>query len=143
MTHTAVTADGLEPLQVLLQFPAQIAFNNILVLLDNLNDAVQLLVGEHLGAQIVADLRLIQNLFGPGRPNSVNVRKRCDNSFVTRNIDTKKARHKFVGTACRLTLALFEPGIFLVNDVNATLASDYLAIRCAAFNRGAYFHRVI
>ena len=38
------------------------------------------------------------------------------------------------------TLALFEARVLLVDDVNAALAADDLAVRRAAFNGGANFH---
>jgi hypothetical protein len=39
-----------------------------------------------------------------------------------------------------LALALFEAGVFLVDDVDATFPADDLAVRGAAFDGGANFH---
>ena len=38
------------------------------------------------------------------------------------------------------TLALLEARVFLVDDVNAALPADDLAVRGAAFDGGANFH---
>ena len=39
-----------------------------------------------------------------------------------------------------LALALLEAGVFLVDDVDAALPADDLAVRGAAFDGGANFH---
>ncbi len=40
----------------------------------------------------------------------------------------------------KLTLALLESRVLLVDDVDAALPADDLAVRCAAFDGGANFH---
>jgi hypothetical protein len=93
MTDAAVTIDRLEPLEILLQFAAQIAFDHILVFGDDLDDPVELLIAQALGANIGADFSLFEDQLRPGRANAVNVREGGFNPFVTGNIDTEKARH--------------------------------------------------
>ena len=61
MPDAAIAIDGLEALEILLQFAAQIAFDDVLVFLDDLNDAVKLLIGQRLGADVGADFSLFED----------------------------------------------------------------------------------
>jgi hypothetical protein len=138
MANTTVAVDCLKALEILLQFAAKVALDRVLVLGDDLDDPVQLLIRQRLGADVRADLSLLEDELGPGGPDAVNVREGGFNPLVTGNIDTEKARH---GAYFRvLALTLFKAGVFLVNDVDAALPTDNLAVRSAAFDRGANFH---
>jgi hypothetical protein len=89
----AVTINRLEALEILLQFAAQVAFDDVLVFRNHLDDAIELLIGQALRADIGADLSLFEDQLRAGRPDAVNVRESGFNPFVTGNIDTEKARH--------------------------------------------------
>ena len=93
MADATVAIDGLEALEILLKFATQITFDDVLVFLNDLDDAVQLLIGQRFGANIGADFSLLEDQLGPGRSNAVNVRQGGFNPLVTRNIDTEKTRH--------------------------------------------------
>jgi len=138
MADATVAVDGLEALEILLEFAAKVTLDRVLVLRDDLNDPVDLLIGQRLGAEIRADFGLLKDELGPGGTNAVNVREGGFNPLVTGNIDTEKARH---GAYFRvLTLALFKARVFLVDDVDAALPTDNLTVRSAAFDGGANFH---
>jgi hypothetical protein len=137
MTDAAVTVDRLEPLEVLLQLAAQVAFDHVFVLGDDLDDPVELLVAQALGADIGADLGLFQDQLRPGRANAVNVGESGFNPFVTGNVDTKKAGQNVKAGS---TLALFQARIFLVDDIDTALPADDLAVRSAAFDGSANSH---
>src|ERR1700677_4507527 len=55
MTDASVAIDGLEALEILLQLAAKVAFDDVLVFLDDLDDAVELRIGQRLGADVGAD----------------------------------------------------------------------------------------
>jgi len=93
MADAAIAIDRLKALEILLQLASQIAFNDVLVFRDHLDDPVELLIGQALGANIGADFSLFEDQLGPGRPNAVNVGESGFNPFVTGNIDTEEARH--------------------------------------------------
>jgi hypothetical protein len=97
MTNATVAIDRLEALEILLQFAAKVALDHILVLLNDLDDAVELLIGQRLGADIGADFSHFQDVLGAGRPNAVNVGESGFNPFVTGDIDTEEARHSSKG----------------------------------------------
>ena len=83
MADAAVTIDGLEAFEILLQFAAEVAFDDVFVFLDDLDDAVELRVGQRLGADIGADFSLFQDVFGAGGPDAVDVGEGGFNPFVT------------------------------------------------------------
>jgi hypothetical protein len=54
--------------------------------------------------------------------------------------ERKKGKGERKKAGSRLALALFQARILLVDDVDAALAPDDLAVRGAAFDGGANFH---
>ena len=55
MADATVAVDRLKALEILLQFAAQITFDGVLVFLNDLDDAVELLVGQAFRANVGAD----------------------------------------------------------------------------------------
>ena len=145
MTDAAVAIDRLEALEILLQFAAEVALDHVLVFLDDLDDAVELLVGQGLGANIGADFGLFEDELGAAGADAVDVRKSGFDALFTGDVDTEKTGHGGEGRSGKdedevLTLALFQTRVFLVDDVDAPLPADDLAVRGAAFDGGANFH---
>src|SRR5215470_10557752 len=62
VAHTAVAFDALEALQVHADFAAQVAFNDVLPVLDRMNNLGELLFGEVLGANARVDVGLGENI---------------------------------------------------------------------------------
>ena len=73
VTNATVAVDLLEALQIEWQFPAEVAFDNVVVGLDVGDDGTQLLVGQFTGAGIWIDINLLQNLFGEAWADAVDV----------------------------------------------------------------------
>src|SRR3954447_19293926 len=99
MPNAAITVDGLEPLQVSLQFPAQIAFDRDLVVRNCVNDFVDLLRRQVLGAEIPVDIGLLEDPLRGRRPDAVNVSQRRFDAFVRRYFNSQKSWHKFLSLA--------------------------------------------
>jgi hypothetical protein len=89
----AVAIDGLEALEILLQLPAQVTLDDVLVLLDDLDDAVELLVGQLLGPDVGADLGLLEHELGAGRADAVDVRQRGFDALFAGDVDTEETGH--------------------------------------------------
>ena len=73
MSNATVAINRLQTLQVALQFPAQIAFDQMLVVRDGVNDVVQLLRSEVLRTQIRIVIGLLQHALERRRTTAVNV----------------------------------------------------------------------
>jgi hypothetical protein len=93
MADATVTIDRLEALEILLQLAAQVALDDVLVFLDDLDDAVELLVGQLLGPDVGADFGLLQHKLRAGRADAVDIRERGFDALVAGDIDTKKTGH--------------------------------------------------
>jgi hypothetical protein len=89
MPDTTIAVDRLEPLEVRLKFATQITLDRQLTRRDRLNDVIELLGGQIFRAELRIHVRLLQNLFRGGRSDTVNIRKRCDNSLVARDFNSK------------------------------------------------------
>jgi len=131
MADATVAVDRLKALQILLEFAAKIAFDDKLVFLDNLNDAVQLLIGQLFSANVGVDFGLLENELGAGRSDAINIRQGGFDPFVTGDINTEKTWHMRVLRG--LALTLFQARVLFVDDINAPLTANYLAVRGAAF----------
>ena len=107
MADAAITIDGLEPLQISLQFPAQIAFDQHFVAGNGLDDLVDLVRGEILRAQVRVDVRLLEDALRGARPDAVDVGQRRFDAFVRRNFNSQKSWH----IKSWLSLPLFVPGV--------------------------------
>ncbi len=102
--------------------------------LDDLNDAVELLVGELLGADVGADFGLLEDELGAGRADALDIRKRGFDALVAGDVDTKKTGHGESKLVSGSTLALLQARIFLLMMLNTALPADDLAVRSAAFD---------
>lgn len=93
VAQSTVAIDLLEALQIDLQFPAEVTFDNVVVRLDVGNDGTQLFVGQFTGAGIRIDINLLQDLFGEAWANAVDVGKRSFDALFVWNIDTENTSH--------------------------------------------------
>ena len=82
MADTTVAVDGLQAFQIRLNLAAQIAFDGKLARGDRLDDVVELLRRQILGANIRFDVRLLEDLFRGARADPVNVWQRCVDALV-------------------------------------------------------------
>ena len=93
VTQAAVAVDLLEALQIDLDVPAQVAFNDVIVGLDIGDDGSELLVGEFAGAGVRIDAELAEDLFGEAGADAVDVGERSFDALFVRDINTKKTGH--------------------------------------------------
>ena len=89
MPDAAIRVDRLEPLQIALHVPAQIALDLELVVRDRMNDFVQLLRRKILRAQVGIDVRLLENTFGRAQADSVIIGQGRLDAFVRWNFNSE------------------------------------------------------
>ena len=133
MPDPAITVDRLEPLQIALRFPAQIALDRDFVVRDRVNDLVDLLRRKVFRAQVRIDVRLFEDPLRSRRSNPVNVSQRRFDAFIGWYFNSQKSWHKF------LSLALFVTRV-AANHVQLALPPNQLAVLTNPFHTGANFH---
>ena len=89
MPNAAITIDRLKPLQIALEFTAEVALDRDLVVRDRVNDLVDLLRTQLVGAQVGIDVRLFQNLACGAEADSVNIGQRRFDAFVCWNFNSE------------------------------------------------------
>lgn len=72
MPQTTIAADVHQPLDIHVDFPAEVAFDHHF-LLDNVPEARNLIVGEISYPRIGTDPRTLQHLLARGEPDAVDV----------------------------------------------------------------------
>lgn len=92
MTSASVGSHVLEQLDVGLDLTAQIAFN-LKFRIDELADQSDLCFGQLIGPDVFVDLGFLEDLFGVGRPDPVNIPQRESNFLLCRYIDTCDSWH--------------------------------------------------
>jgi len=93
MTNSPIAIHRLKALEILLNFTAQISFDQKAIPLDDTDDAVDLLVGQVLCPEIGGNFRFLDYLPCPGWPKSIDVTKAELSPFFSRNIDTYNTWH--------------------------------------------------
>ena len=133
MPDAPVALDGLKALEIQAEFAAQIAFNDILALLNRVDDLRELLLVEILGADGRVDAGLLEDDDRVGRADAVNVAEGDVDSLLARDFNTNDACH-----SC-LTLPLFVPRV-RADDTNDAFALDDFAILAKLFYGCPNFH---
>src|SRR5262245_5198594 len=95
VADAAVALDTLQALQVHADLAAQIAFDDILAVLNRVHDLGKLLLGEILGANRRIDLRAGEDVLRVAGTDAVDRAQRDINALVRRNFNTNDAGHKF------------------------------------------------
>jgi hypothetical protein len=97
MPDATVTVDRLETLQICGVVTPQITLNHPLVISDHMQDFVELLFGEILGARIGVEPDLLNNQIGPLRSDAVDVTER-ERDFLFRGyFDAEETWHNMLG----------------------------------------------
>jgi len=89
MPLAPITVDRLQPFQVSLNVAAQVAFDFEFVVGDRVNDLVDLLRRQFIGAQIRIDVGLFQNLPRGAETDPVNVGQRRFDALVRWNFNSE------------------------------------------------------
>jgi len=137
MADAAIAIDGLEALEVGLQLAAQIAFNRELARGDGVDDLVELLGGQILGADVRIDIGLLEDAERGARANAVDVRKRRGNALVAGNFNAEESWHN--GCLVGLALPLLVTRVF-ANDADHILTLHDAAGLAKPFDGCSYFH---
>ena len=94
MADATVAFDSLQPLKVHTDITAQIAFDDILAILDRVNDLRKLLLGEILGADTGINFGFGEDDVCVAGSNAINGSQRDFDSLVGWNFDSDNAGHK-------------------------------------------------
>ena len=89
MTLASIAIDRLQALQISLNVATKIAFDFDFVVGDRVDDLVNLLRREFVGAQVRIDVRLLKNLPRGAESDSVNVSQRRFDSLVRWNFNSE------------------------------------------------------
>ena len=88
MPDPAITVDRLEPLQITLRFPAEIAFDRDLVVRDRVDDLIQLLRCKIFRPDVWVDIRLLEDTSRGTKTDPVDIRQRYLDAFVCWNFNS-------------------------------------------------------
>lgn len=89
MPDPAITIDRLQPFQVALHVPAQIALDLDFIVRDGVDDLVDLLWTKILRAQVRIDVCLLEDALRHARADPVNVSERGFDAFVRWNFNSE------------------------------------------------------
>ena len=96
MAQTAVGLNILQSLEVQTALAAQIAFHEVIPLLNDVNDLGQFCLVEVLGTSGGLYAGFLDNLRGDLRPDAVDVSQRNVDAFIWGDIDSDNSRHDLV-----------------------------------------------
>jgi len=133
VTDAAVTFDTLKALKVHADFPAEIAFNDVLAVLNGMHNLGQLLFVKVFGADTGVDLGFFQNHLRVAGADAVNVTERNIDAFFSGNFNSNDTCHKI------LSLSLFV-ALIRANDTNDAFSFDDFAMLAKLLDRCANFH---
>jgi hypothetical protein len=119
MPYTTICSYIHQPLHIHINRTAKITFY-LIFFFDDRSDTRNFVLSKIFYASIFIDLSLLQNLNGGRLPDSINIRKSNDSSFISRNIYTRT-------TGKKLPLFLFMLGI-LTNYANDSLSTNNLTL---------------
>jgi hypothetical protein len=142
MSHSAITPDVHQALDVHCHFTAQIALDPHFFV-DNFANAVDLVVRQVPHAGVRVHVSPIEELLTGMESNSEDIGQRRLNTLVAGKIDPCNSRHVTSPLGPRergrLTLPLLVPRIN-ANHPNHAMAPDDFALFTAASNRSSNFH---
>ena len=134
MAQAAVRADLDEPLDVQRRLATEVALD-LVAPIDQLAEAVDLLLGEITDAGVRIDVRLRQDLLAGRQADPIDVRERHFDALLTRDIDTGDACH-------RLPLPLLVLGIG-ADDHHGAVATDDFAVVAACLDGSSDLQRFL
>jgi len=103
MPDASIALDALKTLQVHTDFAAEVAFNDILAILDGMHDLGQLLFAQIFGANCRVNVGFGQNVFRITGADAVNVTQSNIDAFIRGNFyanDTSHIRTGLVDDKC-------------------------------------------
>lgn len=94
MADTAVAVNRLQPLQIGLNFPAKIPFDENFRAIDGLNDGIELLRAEVFGPGVGINSGEFQHLLGVAGAHAVDVGQRSFDALFAGDVDSEDTWHK-------------------------------------------------
>jgi hypothetical protein len=125
MANSPVALDTLKALEVHADFAAQVTFDDVFAILDGMHNLGKLLFGQILRADIGIDIRLDQDVFGVGGPDTVNIAQSNVDALVRGDFDANDTSHKSKWVSGVLTLTLFVTRIGADHTNDAFAAYDF------------------
>src|SRR5437660_1703324 len=89
----AIAFDALQALEVHADFPAQIAFDDVLAVLNRVDNLRELLFGQILGANAWVNIGFGKDVAGIGGTNAVNVAQSDVDALIRRNFNADDTSH--------------------------------------------------
>ena len=132
VTNAAIAFDALQALEVHADFAAQVAFDDILTVLNGMNNLGKLLLGQVLGPNGRVNIRPGQDVFRVARADAVDITQRDIDTLVRRNFYTNDTCHKS-GLELFLALALLVTRVG-ANHTNNAFALNNFAILAKLFD---------
>ena len=90
VADATVAVDGLQALEVALQFAAEVTLDEDAALADGVNDGAELLGCELLGAGVRIDVGTVEDAFRGLRSDAVDIGQRRFNALVAGNINSSR-----------------------------------------------------
>ena len=109
VADSAIAIDGLETLQIALEFAAKIAFDDNLQRIDCVNDGIQLLGRQFFRTDVRVDVGDLQNTSCIARTDTVDVGEGSFDPLVTGNFYSKKAWHDVFEVRFSVIAKAFSP----------------------------------
>ena len=144
VTDATIRFDALQSFEIHTDLSAQIAFNDILAILNGVNDLRELLLGQILGANARINICLGQDDFCVAGADAVDVAECNVDPFARRDFHTNNSSHIFLNKFNKLprrrsTLPLLVAGVGADYPDDAFAANNF-AILAELLNRCADFH---
>ena len=92
-SDAAVAIDGLQSLEIGRDVTTEVAFHDPLAIRDDVENLIELLLGEIRGAHVGVKGGVLDDEIGPGRADAVDVAKRYGDLLFRWNVDTKQTWH--------------------------------------------------
>jgi hypothetical protein len=93
VADTTVAVDGLQALQIASEFTTEVTFNDPLVLSDDVENLVELLLGQVLSAHVRIKANLGDNLIGAAGADTVNVTEGERDFLLRGDFNTEETWH--------------------------------------------------
>jgi hypothetical protein len=129
MAHAPVAANLNQPLDVHIDFAAQVTFD-LMFAVDHFTQAVDFLFSQVTHPRIGVNVRSIEDLAARSETDPIDVRQRNLNALVAWNVNAGDSSHLFL----QLPLLLFMLGVFATDNHYNTIAANDFAVLTTRFD---------
>src|SRR5579875_2446655 len=148
MAQAAIAANFDQPLDVHIDFAAQVALNFIFAI-NHLTQTVDLFFSQIPYPRIRVNMRFRQDFAAGRQPNSVDIAQRNFHTLLTWNVNAGNSSHLSLQLRVQailnndsrlLALPLLVLGVFTTDHHHNTIASNHSTVFATRFHCGKYFH---